>query len=188
MPDSVPVCCLNRSFTNRFSLAQICIKGPLSSYILIIGRFVLIVKEVWEQKIKRIMQTLQLNMRIFFHSSAFWILSRYNTSLKAPSGRSWRNLTIVSLYWLWSSYNNRLMIFPIYQILYIVSYNTFYYNIVFVNSERWLAKSRVDITPCQHGKFPVTLLFKLFVLYYKRNIKHFFRIDIQLYQHSWKLE
>ena len=26
------------------------------------------------------------------------------------------------------------------------------------------------------------------MLYYKRNIKHFFRIDIQLYQHSWKLE
>ena len=63
-----------------------------------------------------------------------------------------------------------------------------FYNIAFVNSERWLAKSRVDITLCQHGKFPATLLLKFFVLYYKRNIKHFFRIDIQLYQHSWKLE
>ena len=62
------------------------------------------------------------------------------------------------------------------------------YNIAFVNSERWLAKSRVDITLCQHGKFPATLLLKFFVLYYERNIKHFFRIDIQLYQHSWKLE
>ena len=62
------------------------------------------------------------------------------------------------------------------------------YNIAFVNSERWLAKSRVDITLCQHGKFPATLLLKFFVLYYKRNIKHFFRIDTQLYQHSWKLE
>ena len=63
------------------------------------------------------------------------------------------------------------------------------YNIAFVNSERWLAKSRVDITTlCQHGKFPATLLLKFFMLYYKRNIKHFFRIDIQLYQHSWKLE
>ena len=62
------------------------------------------------------------------------------------------------------------------------------YNIAFVNSERWLAKSRVDITLCQHGKFPATLLLKFFVLYYKRNIEHFFRIDIQLYQHSWKLE
>ena len=62
------------------------------------------------------------------------------------------------------------------------------YNIAFVNSERWLAKSRVDITICQHGKFPGTLLLKFFVLYYKRNIKHFSRIDIQLYQHSWKLE
>ena len=60
------------------------------------------------------------------------------------------------------------------------------YNIAFVNSERWLAESRVDI--CQHGKFPATLLLKFFVLYNKRNIKHFFRIDIQLYQHSWKLE
>ena len=67
-------------------------------------------------------------------------------------------------------------------------YDKLYYNIAFVNSERWLAKSRVDITLCQHGKFPATLLFKFFVLYYKRNIKHFFRIDIQLYQHSWKLE
>ena len=63
-----------------------------------------------------------------------------------------------------------------------------HYNIAFVNSERWLAKSRVDITLCQHGKFPATLLLKFFVLYYKRNIKHFFCIDIQLYQHSWKLE
>ena len=59
-------------------------------------------------------------------------------------------------------------------------------NIANVNSERWLAKSRVDIILCQHGKFPATLLLKFFVLYYKRNIKHFFRIDIQLYQHSWK--
>ena len=63
-----------------------------------------------------------------------------------------------------------------------------FYNIAFVNSERWLAKSRVDITLCQHEKFHAILLLKFFVLYYKRNIKHFFRIDIQLYQHSWKLE
>ena len=34
------------------------------------------------------------------------------------------------------------------------------YNIAFVNSEHWLAKSRVDITLCQHGKFPATLLLK----------------------------
>ena len=68
------------------------------------------------------------------------------------------------------------------------SYNIIYYNMAFVNSERWLAKSRVDITLCQHGKFSATLLLKFFVLYYKRNIKHFFRVDIQLYQHSWKLE
>ena len=71
----------------------------------------------------------------------------------------------------------------VYKIVYIK-----HYNIAFVNPERWLAKSRVDITLCQHGKFPATLLLKFFVLYYKRNIKHFFRIDIQLYQHSWKLE
>ena len=31
------------------------------------------------------------------------------------------------------------------------------YNIAFVNSECWLVKSRVDITLCQHGKFPVAL-------------------------------
>ena len=59
------------------------------------------------------------------------------------------------------------------------------YNMAFVNSERWLAKSRVDMTLCQHGKIPATFLLKFFVLYYKRNIC---RIDIQLYQHSWKLE
>jgi hypothetical protein len=48
------------------------------------------------------------------------------------------------------------------------------YNIAFANSERWLAKSRVDITQCQHGKF---LSLYLFVLYIIKNIKHFFRID-----------
>ena len=36
--------------------------------------------------------------------------------------------------------------------------------------------------------FELMLSFIFFVLYYKRSIKHFFRIDIQLYQHSWKLE
>jgi hypothetical protein len=30
-------------------------------------------------------------------------------------------------------------------------------------------------------------LYNFFVLCYKTNINHFFRIDIQLYQHSWKL-
>ena len=29
-----------------------------------------------------------------------------------------------------------------------------YYNIAFVNPERWLVKSRVSITQCKHGKFP----------------------------------
>ena len=47
------------------------------------------------------------------------------------------------------------------------------YNIAFVNSERGLAESRVDITLCQHEKFPATPLLKFFVLNYKRNIKHF---------------
>ena len=37
-------------------------------------------------------------------------------------------------------------------------------------------------------KISRTLLLKFFVLYYKRNIKHFIRVDIQLYQHEWKLE
>jgi hypothetical protein len=58
------------------------------------------------------------------------------------------------------------------------------YNIAFVNSERWLAKSRVDITQCQHGKVRKFISLCFFVLYYKTNIKHFFRIDIQLYQHG----
>jgi hypothetical protein len=52
------------------------------------------------------------------------------------------------------------------------------YNIPFVNSERWLAKSRVDITQCQHGKVGKFLSLCFFVLHYKTNIKHFFRIDI----------
>ena len=68
--------------------------------------------------------------------------------------------------------------------LWIFIYNNRLYNIAFVNSERLLAKSRIDITLCQHGKFPAALLLKFFVLYYKRNIKHFFHIDIQLYQRS----
>ena len=50
-----------------------------------------------------------------------------------------------------------------------------------------MAKSRVDITQCQHGNVGTFLSLCFFVLYYKTNIKHFFRIDIQLYQHSWKL-
>ena len=67
---------------------------------------------------------------------------------------------------------------------------------------------------CQHGKFSATLLLKFFVLYYKRNMKHFSvliysyintrenwknsklcentppcgRRGVQLYQHEWKLE
>ena len=44
------------------------------------------------------------------------------------------------------------------------------YNIAFVNSECWLAKSRVDITLCQHGKFPATLVLKFFVLYIIKEI------------------
>ena len=63
------------------------------------------------------------------------------------------------------------------------------YNIAFVNPECLLAKSRVVITLCQHGKLSATLkLLKFFVQYYKRNIKHLIRIVIQLYQHSRKLE
>jgi hypothetical protein len=58
--------------------------------------------------------------------------------------------------WLWS------LIFVIEilgfepSILFQVTHlrnHTVLYNIAFVNSERWLAKSRVDITQCQHGKF-----------------------------------
>jgi hypothetical protein len=69
----------------------------------------------------------------------------------------------------------------------IMLWMTPYYNIAFVNSERWLAKSRVDITQCQHGHVGKFISLCFFVLYYKTNIKHFLRIDIQLYQHSWKL-
>jgi hypothetical protein len=47
------------------------------------------------------------------------------------------------------------------------------YNIAFVNSERWLAKSRVDITQCQHGNVGKFLSLCFFVLYYKTIIKHF---------------
>ena len=47
------------------------------------------------------------------------------------------------------------------------------YNIVFVNSECWLAKSRVDITQCQHGNVGKFISLCFFVLYYKTNIKLF---------------
>ena len=36
------------------------------------------------------------------------------------------------------------------------SCSTQYYNVAFVNPERWLVKSRVYITQCKHGKFPAT--------------------------------
>jgi hypothetical protein len=48
-----------------------------------------------------------------------------------------------------------------------------FYNIAFVNSERWLAKSRVDITQCQHGNVGTFLSLYFFVLYYETNIKLF---------------
>jgi hypothetical protein len=48
-----------------------------------------------------------------------------------------------------------------------------YYNIAFVNSERWLAKSRVDITQCQHRNVGKCLSLCFFALYYKTNIKLF---------------
>jgi hypothetical protein len=47
------------------------------------------------------------------------------------------------------------------------------FNIAFVNSERWLAKSRVDITQCQHGNVGKFLSLYFFVLHYKTNIKLF---------------
>ena len=47
-------------------------------------------------------------------------------------------------------------------------------NIAFVNSERRLAKSRVDITQCQHGNVGKFLSLYFFLQYYKTNIKHFF--------------
>ena len=40
----------------------------------------------------------------------------------------------------------------------------------------------------QHGKCHAALLSNFFVIYYKRNIKHFFCTDIQLYQNPRKLE
>ena len=56
---------------------------------------------------------------------------------------------------------------------------------MYVNSERWLAKSRVDILDVITENF--FLYISLCYIYYKTNIKLFFGIDIQLYQHSWKL-
>jgi hypothetical protein len=47
------------------------------------------------------------------------------------------------------------------------------YNIAFVNSERWLANSCVDITQCQHGNVGKFISLYFFVLYYKTNIKNF---------------
>jgi hypothetical protein len=47
------------------------------------------------------------------------------------------------------------------------------YNIAFVNSECWLAKSRIDITQCQHGNVGKCLSLCFFVLCSKTIIKHF---------------
>jgi hypothetical protein len=41
-----------------------------------------------------------------------------------------------------------------------------------------------NITQCQNGNVAKCLSLYFFVLYYKTNIKHFFRIDIKLYQHG----
>ena len=74
------------------------------------------------------------------------------------------------------------------QMEFVKSIRTLIYNVAFANSERWLAKSRVDIT----RRRALTQLnvntenLRFFVLYYL-SIKHF-RVDIQLYQHEWKLK
>jgi hypothetical protein len=55
-----------------------------------------------------------------------------------------------------------------------IMFNIYHYNIAFVNSELGLAKSRVDITQCQHGNVGKFLSLHFFVpLYYKTNIKFF---------------
>ena len=65
---------------------------------------------------------------------------------------------------------------------FVKSIRTLIYNVAFANSERWLAKSRVDIT----RRRALTQLnvntenLRFFVLYYL-SIKHF-RVDIQLYR------
>ena len=68
-------------------------------------------------------------------------------------------------------------------------HNNFFYNIIFVNSKPRLANSRVDITQRQHGKFLAALLLSsLRYITYETSVKQFFCIDIQLHQHSLKLE
>jgi hypothetical protein len=53
---------------------------------------------------------------------------------------------------------------PQKNILKLYQYTISIYNIAFVNSERWLAKSRVDITQCQHGKFPPLVNTEIFLI------------------------
>jgi hypothetical protein len=60
--------------------------------------------------------------------------------------------------------------FRIYK-CYIIIYYIISYHIISL-------KSRVDITQYQHGNVGKFLSLYFFVLYYKTNIKHFFRIDI----------
>jgi hypothetical protein len=50
------------------------------------------------------------------------------------------------------------------------------YNIAFVNSERWLAKSCVDITQCQRGNVRIFLSLYIFPYWY-----------IVISTHSWEL-
>ena len=94
------------------------------------------------------------------------------------------NLEIYNLLASKSS-SSLLFLFYNYRCIYI-------YNIAFVNLECWLVKSCVYITQWKHEKFPAACKHGNFSYpsgfwhrYHKTNIKHFFRIDIQLYQHSW---
>jgi hypothetical protein len=43
-------------------------------------------------------------------------------------------------------------------------WNKSHYNIAFVNSEHWLAKSRVDTARYQHGRFLSLYFFVLYIL------------------------
>ena len=46
----------------------------------------------------------------------------------------------------------------------------FNYNIAFINFEGSLAKSRVDVTLCHHGKFPIVLCLPNFSFFQIRSI------------------
>ena len=71
------------------------------------------------------------------------IQSWYNKNVTRLMTKGCNNIVIS---WMYRTCWNKLILYLIARTIII-----YFYNIAFVNSKCWLAKSRVDITQCQHG-------------------------------------